>query len=197
MRILLSLSLLLAWASCTASPKPPPDQVARSVIAALDQHDEPEAIRLFETSSEQPTDRDKMYPVLYAAASERYLQGDFSGSASLLRFTAQRYPEARAVREALLYSLVLQRAEQSSPDPALLREIEQLLEEIQDTPGAPFPWLDLVATQHFIDRQCWSDARHALQRFETAWSGSPPGLSMYVEDLQRFLEGNAGTGGPP
>lgn len=184
----LSLSLALALlASCAATPAGPPDQVASEILIALEAGETDKAGDLFEPVEDESSYREKIYPVVYDAAQMRYEQGEFETSVTMLRFLAQHYPDANAVREALLYGLFLERASQSTPDPQLLDEIEGTLAELQDASSSLPVWVDLVATQSHIDHGRLAEAEEAFIRFRQSWDGMPAALALYVNDLERYL----------
>jgi predicted Zn-dependent protease len=189
MRILLSTTGLLLLAGCVSAPTGPPEQVATSIVAAIDEDDDTAAEELWDRNAEESSEyRQQMYPVLYDAATERYVRGDVTGSTELLRFMAEHYPDAPAVAQAYAYSLFILRSGQLDPDPELVEELEVALEEARrHVPGGP-AWFDLMETQVAIDRGRLTDANEAYNRFRVAWDGTPESLRPYVEDLGRYLD---------
>ena len=184
-RLLLPCIALLG--ACAATPSGPPDAVAQDILLALESGDAGRADDLFQRVERNNEYTEKIYPVLYDAASARKEQGDFAISVTMLRFLAAHYPRANAVREALLYGLFLERAAQTpgtAPDPALLDEIEANLAALG---GRSSVWIDLAETQYHIDRGSLDEARASFQRFSQAWDGSPPSLVVYVDDITRYL----------
>ena len=113
--------------------------------------------------------------------------GDNVGSVALLRFMAWGYPNATAVREGLLYGLFLQRAGLDQADPQLTTDIDRAISELRSLSNEPPIWIDLVETQQRIDKGDPGAARESLARFLEQWTGEPAGLTLYVEDLHRYL----------
>ncbi len=187
MRILLPILLLATTSACVSAPLAPPGEVGSEIVLALDEGRSAEADRLFERSAAQNDHSERLYPVLYEAARERYETGDFDGSAVLLGFMAEHYPSSASVHEARLYSLFLQRAGQETADPELVDEIEAGLGPVLASAEAP-AWAYLVRTQWAVDRGEMDVARASLKSFEGRWNGEPEELVVYVSELVRFLE---------
>lgn len=183
MRSIGSLALLL-WilAGCASSPSGPPEEVAPRIVTALDAGDEEEASELFEGAPSE-----LLYPLLYEEARGRHGSGDGAGAARVLRFMATRYPRARAVREALVYSLFLERAAAEPPTPELLAELETRVAELRAEGGEPPVWIALVEAQLAVDRGRPNAAIEALATFHSGWDGRPEELAVYVDDLERYV----------
>jgi len=182
-------ALLVSLAACVTTSSPPPEELANELITTLDEGKTDEARERFERVEHDAEYRDKIYPVLFGAARRRYLEGNGAGAAVLLRFLHEGYPDAVAVREALVYSMFLERASVEHPDPALTVELEQLLAEMRATEG-PLPvWVDLIEAQQGIDRGDTEGARAAYERFVASWDRRPgdPVLEVYVDDIGRYL----------
>ncbi len=178
----------LCCVACTLLPQRPANEVALDVITAIEAQRTQEAASLFRTGATSRGDRDKMYPILFGAGTDRYLQGDFATASRLLRFTAAQYPDAVAVREALVYSLFLERSQRDQPDAAMIREIEQILRDRRRGQTPPPLWFDLVEAQVLIDQQRVPEAQRVFDRFAAGWNGQPTELAAYVEDLGRYLQ---------
>ena len=183
------LALLAPLAACASAPPAPPEELANQLVTTLDEGRTKDARELFERVEDDAEYRDKIYPVLYGAARDRYQSGNSAGASTLLAFLHEGYPEAAAVREALLYSLFLQRASSEKPDPELMADIEQLVAEMRSTEGTLPVWIDLVEAQQGIDRGDSASAREAYARFLSAWDHRPsdPVLAVYVDDIGRWL----------
>ena len=162
-----------------------PESAASEMIVALDEGQSASAAGLFGKVREK--DRDRIYPILFNAAEDRYSAGEVDRSVEILRFMSPRFPEAVSVREALLYGLFLERSESVEANAALLEEMEQTLEELREKQSSAPVWYDLVETQVAIDRGKLDDARESFDRFLAGWSGTPARLELYVEDLTRYL----------
>jgi hypothetical protein len=182
----LLLALPLA-AGCAAAPAGPPDQVAARIVVDLDRGESDDARELWKGVAARPEHRERIYPILYQAARERYSRGDVAGSSRILRFMEPRYPDALAVRQALLYSLFVERALMEAPDPKLVAAIEEGLADVREGSAQLPAWVDLVATQTAIDQNRLSEARESFGRFRSQWQGEPQELALYVEDLERYL----------
>jgi len=178
--------LLGALTGCVTTPAGPPEEVAPRIAAALDSGNAGEAEDLFDASAAQQGGSDQLYPLLYEEANTRYKKGESESSARLLKFMAERYPRALAVREALVCSLFLERAGKDAPDAELVKSIEAAAKELRKS-AAPPAWLGLVEAQVAIDRGEPSAARDAFASFRRSWDGRPPELAIYVDDIDRYL----------
>ena len=181
-------ALLLLTSACASNPPGPPGGLALEIMAELDAGRSAQADELFERVATDRSYTEEIYPVLYARAQERYEAGDFADAATLLRFLARHYDRGKAVREALLYALFLDRATTPGPRPELTAEIEGVLRDLR-TREARTPWLELVAAQQAIDQDRLPEARQAFERFVT--SDGPtlvPELALYVENVSRYLQ---------
>jgi hypothetical protein len=184
----IGLLSLGAWlAGCATVPSGPPEEVAPRIVAALDEADEDEAEELFDRAGGRDA-RERLYPLLYSEAEQRYERGESAGAARVLRFMAPRYERARAVREALVYSLFLERARaEEPPPPELLVELETQLGALRAAGGELPHWVALVEAQLAVDRGQAVAALEALERFHASWDGEPEMLGVYVDDLERHL----------
>lgn len=187
MRPLLPILLLAISSACATTPPAPPGEVGNDIVLALAEGRSADAERLFERSAAHEDHSERIYPVLFEAARERYESGDYAGASGLLGFMAEHYPDSEAVHEARLYALFLQRATEEDPEPRLVDELEQGLEPVLASGDAP-AWAHLVHTQCAIDRGELAEARTALKTFETRWDGEPAALTPYVVELVRYLE---------
>lgn len=187
----LLLPLLLASAACVAAPPGPPDAVAQALLVELDAGRSAQADELFESVRRDAVYTEEIYPVLFERARRRYGEGDFAGAADVLRFLSRHYGEAKAVREALLYALFLERASSPEPDPARARELDAVVADLQAR-DAKTPWLDLVVAQQRIDQGRLPEAREAFQRFVPNGPPLTPELALYVENVDRYLRSHGG-----
>lgn len=190
MRSAIVVLALFSPAACVSAPPGPPEEVAASLVADLDESRVDAAAERFDRVAGHAEYCEKLYPILYEAARERFDDGDCARSAELLRFMAPRYPDASAVREALLYSLFLVRAEQDPPQADLLEETDRVLAELRSCDAELPVWVDLVEAQQAADCARLPEARDALARFQDRWEGRPSTLLVYVEDLERYLSSN-------
>ena len=191
------LLLACALAACTAAPPGPPEQVGQELVAHLDEGREQKAQHLFERVEGDARYTERLYPLLYQAARERYSGGQPELSARILEFMSGRYPDATGVREGLVYALFLERAGSLNPDPALLEDLTDAVAALRERVPVEVlpPWIDLVETQLAIDRGRTAEAREALARLLARWDGQPEALAVYVDDLERHLAGGATSGG--
>jgi hypothetical protein len=181
------LAILPTLAGCVTTPPGPPEEVAPRIASALDSGRAQEADELFEASDSEPGASERLYPLLYEEAHTRYQKSESEGAARVLRFMAERYPKALAVREALVYSLFLERALGDVPAPELVEEIGAVVGELCKSGSAPPLWIGLVEAQLAIDRGEPRTARESFASFKKAWDGRPPELAVYVEDIDRYL----------
>jgi hypothetical protein len=179
--------VLVVLAGCATTPAGPPEEVAPKIVAALDGGEADEAEALFEGSARSDDARERLYPLLYAEARARYERGESAGAARVLRFMVPRYPKARAVREALVYALFLERARAESPSSELVAELGERVTELRGAGGQPPVWVSLVEAQLAIDRGEPEMALEALAVFQGSWDGRPEELGVYVDDLERYL----------
>jgi len=188
MRITPAIMICFLLASC-ATPPGPPAEVGTEIVGALDAGDVAAADALFARVARDPKYRQRIYPVLYDEARDRYASGNAGAAVPLLRFLTEEYPRSVAAPEALLYALFLQRSRQDQPDPRLTVEIDTVLATLRERREDLPAWVNLVDAQQSIDRGDVDVARAAFDRFESQWNGEPAGLAIYVDDLQRYLNG--------
>jgi hypothetical protein len=186
----------LAAAACASAPTAPPDVLAADIVAALDAGQRARADELFAPVHGDDAYRERVYPVVFGAARERFARGEPEAAAAQLAFLSQAYPEAASVRTALLYSLFLQRAGQAQADPALVEAIGKALDGVRATTTSPPAWVDLIDAQHAIDAGDLDAAQSSYQRFCATWNRSPPALAVYVDDVGRYLGTHGATGAP-
>ena len=183
--VLVTLPLFVSCAS-TSKPSGSPDKVATEIVNALDDGRVDDAASLFENVSKSEEYRQKIYPLIYEAAQDRYVRGDAAGATALLSFMAEEYPDADAVQRALLYSLFLLRGQQDTASSELLEQMERSVSAVR-AQSRPPAWVDLVATQLLIDQGRLGDALDTFERFAGSWDGQPEAIAIYVEDIERYL----------
>ncbi len=181
MRILLCVSAL---AGCTSIPPGSPEEVAPRIVVLLDQGKTEDADDLFDAMS---SEGETLYPLLYETARSRYELGDAHGSAAVLRFMARQYPASAAVREALVYSLFVERAGVEEPSVELVQEFGAAIARLQEGSVQSTSWLDLAQAQQAIDRGDLGVAREAFARFRRTAAETSPQLTIYIEDIERYL----------
>ncbi len=176
----------LAVMSCVTITGPP-ERIAAEIVVALEEGNSGEASNLFERVQGDEDYRQQIYPVIYDAARNHYNAGETAQALDLLRFMVPRYPDARALREALVYSLFLERASAPSPEAGLARELDGAIEALAERSVGEAPWLALIETQTAIDRGQFPEARKSFERFLAGWQGGPEPVAAYVDDLGRYL----------
>jgi outer membrane protein assembly factor BamD (BamD/ComL family) len=181
------ICLPLLCVACAAPQAGPPEDLAHAIIADIDAGRSEEAAERFGAVDDEESYRERIYPIVWDAAQERYTAGDAAGAAGLLRFLVNGYPSATAARQAFLYCLFIERAAQPKPEPELVDEIGSQLEALREKTATPPTWAELVATQHAIDKGRLAEARSSFDRFLAAWPGEPQELLVYVEDIDRYL----------
>jgi hypothetical protein len=156
-------------------------------VALLDEGETGKAEDLFEASARADAARDQLYPLLYETARARYELGEATGSAAILRFMAEQYENSRAVDEALVYALFLQRAGTEVPPPELVQELGAAISRLRESATEAPAWVELAAAQQAIDRGDLGAARQAYARFQLAEKEASPQLTVYIEDIDRYL----------
>ena len=90
MRILITSVIgcaLPLFAACASSPSVSgsPDNVATEIVNALDDGRVDDAANLFADVAKSEEYRQKIYPLIYESAQDRYVRGDAAGAAIILR----------------------------------------------------------------------------------------------------------------
>ncbi len=187
--ILLPCSVLLAaLAGCASVPSGPPEELAPRIVALLDEGEIERAEELLEAAAKDDALRDQLYPLLYETARTRFESGEAQGSARILRLMLREYPDSSAVGEALLYALFLERAGTERPEPELVQEIGTAIARLKKDTTVTAPWVDLVQAQQAIDRGDLALARESFARFQQARSETTAELTVYIEDIGRYLD---------
>jgi hypothetical protein len=179
--------LLVTLAGCATTPPGPPEEVAPRIASAIDEGRTEEAEELFEASTSESGASEQLYPLLYEEANTRYQKGECANSARLLGFMARCYPKSRAVREARVYALFLERAHGDTPTPDLVKDLSAAVAELRKAGGDTPLWIGLVEAQLAIDRGERPAAREAFAGFKKEWNGQPGELAIYVDDIDRYL----------
>ncbi|QDV08059.1 hypothetical protein Poly30_35950 [Planctomycetes bacterium Poly30] len=191
MRILLALLASLSAASCASTSVQTfssPEEATNAIVAAAEQGNQDEARRIFDSFARSSVQRDKVYASLFSAAEARYDRGNGGGAANILQFVTTQYPAAAAAREALVYSLFVERAGAEAPAEGQAETMAAAIESARSVSSEPSAWIDLAATQVAIDRGDLSGARAEFGNFLDAWDGQPASLLPYVEDIDRYLQ---------
>jgi outer membrane protein assembly factor BamD (BamD/ComL family) len=180
-------AIALVALACAAPQAGPPEDLAHEIIADIDAGRAGDAAERFARVDDEAVYRERIYPIVYDAAQERWAAGDAASAADLLRFLVHGYPSASSARQAFLYCLFVERAAQQKPEKELVDEIGSQLVALRERTATPPPWADLVATQHAIDEGRLAEARSSFDRFLAVWPGEPQELLIYVEDIDRYL----------
>ncbi|MHC4959328.1 MAG: hypothetical protein ACYTGN_13240 [Planctomycetota bacterium] len=182
------IAALAFFTACSSSPKATPEEAADEISARIVAGEADDADEIYRVVAKSEAHRTTIYNVLYGGARDAFQRGEYKTSSSLLRFLSGRYPKALAVREALLYSVLMERAGATQPMAVeTVAEMDALIKELV-TGGKPPVFVDLAAAQVHIDAGRTGAGRAALARFESNWDGTPDGLKAYVAELNRYLD---------
>ena len=190
----LPAALLLVWtlasgcASTSQRSFTGPEEAAVAVLTALEEGRSSEAERIYGTFTKSRTNEELLYPVLYDAARSRFEGGEPARAAQVLELLVERHPTAAGSREALVYALFLERAEQGVATPEQASRLSEAIAGLRGTSTRVVPWVDLAETQLRIDEGRLDEARDSFARFLGTWEGEPTSLLTYAEDLNRYLQ---------
>ena len=185
---LLAPALLGACMSASVQTFGSPEEATAALIDAAATGDMEEAERIFNSFARSSVERDRVYASLFDAAERRYESGDGDEAANLLALITTKYPNAVAAREALAYSLLIERAERGKASPDLTERMMAAIDDVRASTDRPPVWIDLAATQAAIDAGEIDNARRTFGRFLDGWEGNPSALLGYVEDIDRYLK---------
>lgn len=180
------LAYLLALTSCSSAPKESPRTLGYKIAESVERGDIEEAEQLFKKIEGSERHRRGSYPILFDAGAKAYGKGEYLVAATYFRFIAEHYDE-RSAANALLYSLFLARAAESTPSRTLQKELEVALEKARRGSDPPNYWVHLIEAQNSIDGNRPGDAAQALQSFRSHWDGQPSDLETYVRDLEKLI----------
>ena len=190
-RALLTSSLALLLTACASAPKRSfsgPEEAAALILTALDEGKGEEADGIYGDFSSSQVNEQALYPVLYEAARKRFEVGQPDSAADVLELLVNRHPASVGSRESLIYALFLQRALAGSADPDANAKLSEAIVDLRESTTVASPQVDLAETQLRIDQGRVDDARDAFARFLAGWDGQPTSLTLYVEDLNRYLQ---------
>lgn len=182
------LGTLAACASTRASSFAGPKEAAVAILGALDEGRPDDANRIYGLFTASPERERSLYPVLYQAAQDRFETGQPGEAAAVLDLLVFRHPTAVGSREALVYSLFLERARAGSSSPDLEDRLEAAIAGVRASSPRVEPRVELAETQLRIDQGRLDEARDAFTRFLGTWDGEPGDLMPYAEDLNRYLQ---------
>lgn len=181
-------ALLAACASTSVQTFGSPEEATAAMIDAAAVGDMEEADRIFDSFARSSVERDRAYASLFDAAERRYESGDGDEAANILELVTTKFPSAIAAREALAYSLLIERAERGEASSELTERMMAAIDHVRASTDRPPVWVDLAATQAAIDAGEIENARRTFGRFLDGWEGNPGALLGYVEDINRYLE---------
>lgn len=187
-------TLLLAsslGASCSLTPARTfanTTEATQAMVVEAEAGNQKEARRIFDSFARSSDERDKVYASLFAAAETRYERGNGAGAARILELVTAEYPDAVAAREALVYSLFVDRSDSAEPTEDQTKAMTQAIDAAREASLQPSAWVGLAATQLAIDLGDTSAARSEFDGFLQSWDGEPASLMLYVEDIDRYLQ---------
>jgi len=185
----LSFLLLVSLAACSSTPigDEDPPQAGRTISKKIMAGETKDAGKLFDAYADDDHFRQALYPVLFGIAEERYDSGKTKDSVAVARFVAKKYPKSLSAQEGLLYALFAARNDAGSADIEQLDEMAPLVQKLSGEAGHDL-WVDLVATQYWIDRNRPAQAEQTLRSFKERWNGRPSDLSDYILELDRWIQ---------
>ena len=190
-----TIAALMILPACKGgAPAQSAEDAADQISAHLDEGKTSEADDVYKAVKSSEKHRDVIYATLYQRAGNLYEESDFASASRLLGFLADHYPKSMAVKEALLWSLLLDRRGNKAgvPDKEQLAEMEELARDLRKSQKSPSPALELVTVQVEIDQGKLDAARKHLASFKRKWDGSPAELHAYMTELDRYLESHVG-----
>lgn len=191
LQVTAALLIPLLGASCAATSVQTfanPAEATQAIVQAAEAGNQEEARRIFASFARSSVQRDKVYASLFSAAETRYERGNGASAARILDLVTTEYPKAVAAREALVYSLFVDRAGAETPTEGQTETMALAIEEARAASPQSSAWVALAATQVAIDRGDTSGARAEFDGFLQSWDGQPANLLPYVEDLDRYLQ---------
>lgn len=189
--VLAALGAATLVASCqTASVQTfrTPEEATGALIEAAERGDVDEASRIFDTFARASVQRDRVYARAFDAAMVREDAGEAVKSANILKFVCEKYPGATSAREALAYSLWMERNGSEEASEGQTKDLRAAINDVRSATSKPAVWMDLAETQVAIDEGDLDRAREAFGTFLFNWDGTPVSLMAYVEELERFLQ---------
>lgn len=178
----------LSCASTSVQTFASPEEATAAIVTAAEAGDDDEANRIFDSFARSSVKRDQVYASLFDTASSRYESGRSGDAARILGFVTKNYPNAVAAREALVYSLFLERAEAGVATDESTEAMEAAIKDVRSSVATPSPWVDLADTQVAIDKNDLPRARRSFDAFLARWDGAPASVVLYVEDIDRYLQ---------
>ena len=195
LRAAMLAAILLPAVGCGSSSNLTADDAANKISDLLIAGDVEEANELFDDIDRSDHHVETVYAVVYARAGDMYRKEKWSVASIQLRFLHEHYPDAAAPRQALLYTLLRRRAQQTGePDAKDVKEVKRLIKDIRKVEENPSPFVALAAAQAAVDEGRVDVARKEYAAFRATWDGRPRELLEYTVEFDRYFETNGGSG---
>jgi hypothetical protein len=195
LRAAMLAAILLPAVGCGSSSNLTADEAANRISDLLVAGEVDEADDIFDDVDGDDHYRETVYSVVYARAGDMYRKQKWSVAAVQLRFLTEHYENAAAPRQALLYTLLRQRAEQDkAPSSKEVKEVKQLVKTIRKAEEHPSPFVALAAAQAAVDEGRVDEARKEYDAFRAGWDGQPRELLDYTVEFDRYFMTNGGSG---
>jgi len=188
-------AILLPAVGCGSSSDMTADDAANKISDLLVAGEVEEANDLFDDIDGSDHHVETVYSVVYARAGDMYRKQKWSVAAVQLRFLHEYYPDAAAPRQALLYTLLRQRAQQTrAPNAKAIKEVKRLVKATRKAEEKPSPFVALAAAQAAVDEGRVDIARKEYDAFRATWNGQPRELLEYTIEFDRYFMTNGGQG---
>jgi len=188
-------AILLPAVGCGSSSNLTADEAANKISDLLVAGEVKEADDLFDDVDGDEHHVQVIYSVVYARAGDMYRKQKWSTASVQLRFLHEHYPDSAAARQALLYTLLRQRAGQTrTPNTKQIKEVKLLVKTIRKAEEKPSPFVALAAAQAAVDEGRVDVARKEYNAFRATWNGRPRELLEYTVEFERYFSVNEGEG---
>jgi len=195
LRAAMLAAILLPAVGCSFAPDLTADEAANKISDHLVAGEVDEAEDIFDDVDGNEHHRETVYSVVYARAGDMYRKQKWSVAAVQLRFLSEHYEDAAAPRQALLYTLLRQRAQQTrTPSTEQVKEVKRLVKTIRKQEENPSPFVALAAAQAAVDEGRVDVARKEYDQFRASWDGQPRDLLEYTVEFDRYFMTNGGSG---
>jgi len=188
-------AILLPAVGCGSSSDLTADEAANKISDLLVAGEVEEADDLFDDVDGDEHTREVVRSVVYARAGDMYRKQKWSTAVVQLRFLHEHYPDSAASRQALLNTLMFQRAAQTRPPSTKqIKEVKILVKTIREEEEKPSPFVALAAAQAAVDEGRVDVARKEYDAFRATWNGQPRELLEYTVEFERYFTVNGGEG---
>ena len=195
LRAAMLAAILLPAVGCGSFTNLTADEAANKISDLLVAGEVEEADDLFDDVDGSDHHVETVYSVVYSRAGDMYRKQKWSVAAVQLRFLHEHYPDAAAPRQALLYTLLRRRAQQTrAPGKNEVKEVKRLVKTIRKAEETPSPFVALAAAQAAVDEGRVDIARKEYEAFRASWNGQPRELLEYTVEFERYFEINGGAG---